>query len=86
MLGLVGHIDDSGVAGNQLRSSRRPDFLAVLVLSLPHVPIYYFSVLSGYFGDIVIQGVEFLFIGLRLELKKKVKTATTALWHFLRII
>ena len=31
MLGLVSHIGDSGVAGNQLRSSRRPDFLVVLV-------------------------------------------------------
>ena len=35
MLGLVCHIGDSSVAGNQLRSSRRLDFLAVLVLLVP---------------------------------------------------
>ena len=35
MLGLVCHIGDSGVAGNQLRSSCMPDFLAALVLFVP---------------------------------------------------
>ena len=35
VLGLVCHIGDSGVAGNQLRSSRVLEFLAVLVLLVP---------------------------------------------------
>ena len=35
MLGLVCHILGMSVAGNQLRSSRRPDFRAVLVLLFP---------------------------------------------------
>ena len=35
MLGLVCHTGDSSVAGNQLRSSRRLDFLAVLALLVP---------------------------------------------------
>ena len=35
MLGLLGNPGDSGVAGNQLRSSRMRGFLAVLVLIIP---------------------------------------------------
>ena len=35
MLGLVCHIGDSGVAGNQLRCSRMLEFLAVLILLVP---------------------------------------------------
>ena len=35
MLGLVCHIGDSGVAGNELRFSCILDFLAVLVLFVP---------------------------------------------------
>ena len=50
MLGLVCHISDSGVAGNQLRSSRGLEFLAAPLSSLSHVLIYYFSVLLEYFG------------------------------------
>ena len=37
MLGLVCHIGDSSVAGNQLRSSRMLEFLAVLVLLVPYI-------------------------------------------------
>ena len=37
VLGLVCHINDSSVAGNQLRSSCMPDFLAVLVLLVPWI-------------------------------------------------
>ena len=35
VLGLVCHIGDSSVAGNQLRSSRMLEFLAVLALLVP---------------------------------------------------
>ena len=55
MLGLVCHLGDSGVAGNQLRCSRWLDFLAVLVL-LVSVLIYYFTVLSEYFGTATPAG------------------------------
>ena len=57
ILGLVCLIGDPGVAGNQLLFSRRLDFLAVLVLIVPwHVPVYYISVLSGYFGAADLAG------------------------------
>ena len=50
---------DSSVAGNQLRSSRMPEFLAVLVLHVPCTKIYYFSVLSGYFGAATPAGGKY---------------------------
>ena len=59
MLGLVCHIIDSSVAENQLRTSCVLDFLAVLVLLVPcGLPIYYFSVLSGYFGAATSAGAS----------------------------
>ena len=57
MPGLVWHIGDLSVAGNQLHSSRRLEFLAVPVSSLSHVPIYCFLALSGYFGAATPAGV-----------------------------
>ena len=52
MLGLVCHIGESGVAGNKLRSSCMPDFLAALVL-LPPCPRY--QSVSWSFQDILAQ-------------------------------
>ena len=56
MIGLVCHIGDSSVTGSKLRSSRRLEFLAVPLSSLSYVPIYYFSVLSEYFGAATLVG------------------------------
>ena len=52
--GPVCHINDSCAAGNILRSSRRLEFLAVLVLLVLYVPIYYFTN-SRSFEDILAQ-------------------------------
>ena len=43
VLGLVCHIGDSSVAGNQLRSSRMLEFLAVLVLLVPCTNLLFFG-------------------------------------------
>ena len=43
VLGLVCHIADSSVAGNQLRSSRMLEFLAVLVLLVLCANLVFFS-------------------------------------------
>ena len=60
VLGLVWHIGDSDVAGNQLRFSRMLEFLAVLVLLVPCTNLLsYISILSGYFGTATPAGASY---------------------------